>query len=215
MLLLKYKLSGAPGVNKLECISCSIQLFLSPRKQWSSPSLGPLPQTLASPVPSSLAGRWEPGWQLASRQLMPISVGLGGTVTCQVIFGQNLQEPSFSPWPKWPRYTCRMRIDVAMEIEQLFLVLSKSISLCDQAGVRKERNASSRERQEKGRVTAALYMLQKSNWLFLLRYTHTSLPLESKCLSLSSLFSPRFLSLSCSLSLPSLSLLLALFHPRL
>ena len=155
--MLKYKLSGAPGVNKLECISCSIQLFLSPWKQWSSPWLAPLPQALASPAPSSLAGRQERSWQLASRQLMPISVGLGGTVACQVIFGQNLQEPSFSPWPKWPRYTCRMWIDVAMEIEQLFLILSKSISLCDQAGVRKERNASPGRKQEEGRVSAAPY----------------------------------------------------------
>ena len=64
------------------------------------------------------------------------------------------------------RYTCRMGIDVTTATEQLFPVLPKCISICDQAGVRKERNSRSRKKTEMGGLGRQRPTAPKSSRLF-------------------------------------------------
>ena len=107
ILVLKYKLSGAPGVNKLEYISCSIQRFLRPWKQRSSPQLAPLPPTFAVFCFFLFSRKTGRELTVGILSLMPLSVGLGATVDAKLFLARqrnerNLQEPSFRQWPKWP-----------------------------------------------------------------------------------------------------------------
>jgi hypothetical protein len=63
-----------------------------------------------------------------------------------------------------------------MEMEQLFLGLSKiHLSLCHWAGVRKERNSSTRRKCRKGETPWCPTMLEKLDWSFLLRVTLISM----------------------------------------
>ena len=72
----------------------------------AAPRLAPLPphsQCLVLPLyqeDRNGADSWHP-------RLMPLSVELGETVDAKLFLArhgnaQNLQEPSFSQWPKWP-----------------------------------------------------------------------------------------------------------------
>lgn len=148
---------------------------------WLHPRLAPLPprsQFLVLPLHQedrNGADSWHPS-------LVPFYVELRETVDAKLFLARHETHRTFRSLHlisglSGRRYTCRMGIDVTMAIEQLFPVLSKCISICDQAGVRKERNTSSRKKTEMGARQAAPYSAEVQSAF---PHSHTLLPLESK-----------------------------------
>lgn len=132
-----------------------------------------LPQTQAVPLPSSLARRQGQSWQLASRPFNASLRGAGtgsgmpsyfwpGTATHRTFWSLHLVSGLSGRW-----YTCRMWIDVAMEIEQLFPALSESISLCNEAAVRRRERPAPGRKWAQGGTLPSLTAVEKPRWLFL------------------------------------------------
>lgn len=106
--MLKYKLSGAPEVNNLEYISCSIQQFRRPRRQRGSPLAGfppPRSQCLVLPLYQEDSRDGADSWH--PELMPPRPVELGEMVDAKLFLAGTEKrtepsEPSFSQWPKWP-----------------------------------------------------------------------------------------------------------------
>lgn len=160
----------------------------------AAPWLAPLPprsQCLVLPLyqeDRNGADSWHP-------RLMPPAVELGEMVDAKLFLAGTETHRTFRSLHlvsglSGRRYTCRMGIDVTMEIGQLFLVLSKCISICNQAGVRKERNIRPRKKTEMGGSAGSA--LQRRSPVGFSTFTHTT-ALESKS-------PPLFVSLDSSSS---------------
>lgn len=175
-------------------------VFLRPWKQCSSPWLAPLPPAICSCCFSSfLAKRQNWSWQLASSQSNAALHGAGRNSGMPSYFWpgtrdtHNLQDPSFSQWPKWPLIYLQ-NVNWRCHGNRTTLPGSVKIHFYLRPGrgqKRKEMSAPGRK-HEKGWSPQCPTVLEKSNWLFLLTDSHTSLPLESRTLSFVSLDSTKF-----------------------